>query len=521
MKIKNLIIGAGPGGIQLGYFLSKRNEDYLIVEKSDTAGSFFQSLPRHNKLISINKVHTGFDNPEINLRWDWNSLLTDKKDKPLLFKDYSKEYFPKANLFVDYLNDFVGTYNLNVSYSTTVLNISKNQDNLFVVKTDKETYYAEKVICGTGISKSYIPYFEGVEYTETYKSFDMDPKRYSNKRVMVVGKGNSGLETADFLIEHASVIHLISPNPVKLAWKTHYVGHVRAINNNFLDTYQLKSQNTILDADIEKVELLKNGDKRVHFTYNHAEGQRLTLDVDYIIMCTGFMFDDTMFDKETCAVEISDCGKFPKMTSEWESTSVKDLYFAGVLTHFRDYQKSFSGFIHGFRYNSRCLDQILNVKENNLGLESTDFEFDLERLIRIFIDRINEDSAMFQQPGFIGDVYVLNKIDEKISLIKGIPVDYFKDKKCDGKIYFQITMEYGKLDGILDPFNIYRYPDDGQKSAFIHPICRMYNGKDLIKEYHLPEDLENNWDNEMYISPFRNFLQKIWSLKELETKITV
>ncbi|WP_394749617.1 NAD(P)-binding domain-containing protein [Spongiimicrobium salis] len=519
MKIKHLIIGAGPGGIQLGYYLSKRNEEYILIEKSNKAGSFFQTMPRHNTLISINKVYTGFDDYEINQRWDWNSLLTEKEDEPFLFKKYSEEYFPKANLYVDYLNDFVENYGINVSYNTTVLNVSKNEDNLFVVTTDKETYYAEKVICATGKSKSYVPNFEGVELAETYEKFDIDPKKYTNKRVMIVGKGNSALETADSLVEHAAVIHLISPNPIRLAWKTHYVGHVRAVNNNFLDTYQLKSQNTILDADIEKVELLENGKKRVHFTYNHAEGQKLALDVDYLILCTGFMFDDTIFKGGNCKIEISDCGKFPKMTSEWESTTVKDLYFMGVLTHFRDYQKSFSGFIHGFRYNAKCFDQILKSKEENSEFQYTNFKFDVESFIQKFIDRVNQDSAMFQQPSFIGDIYVLNKSDDQISLIKSIPVDYFRDKKCEEKIYFQATMEYGKLDGIVDPFNIYRYPEDGGKSAFIHPICRLYHGSDLIEEYHLPEDLENNWDNEMYIGPFRNFLQGVWSHNILDASV--
>jgi hypothetical protein len=44
-------------------------------------------------------------------------------------------------------------------------------------------------------------------------------------------------------METAAVIHVAGPHSIRMAWRTHYVGHLRAVNNNFLDTYQLKSQN--------------------------------------------------------------------------------------------------------------------------------------------------------------------------------------------------------------------------------------------------------------------------------------
>jgi hypothetical protein len=60
-----------------------RAVDYLVLEAGDAAGTFFRTFPRHRQLISINKPHTGTDDPELNLRLDWNSLLTD--DPALLF----------------------------------------------------------------------------------------------------------------------------------------------------------------------------------------------------------------------------------------------------------------------------------------------------------------------------------------------------------------------------------------------------------------------------------------------------
>src|SRR5262245_51249455 len=93
-----LVIGAGPAGLQLGYYLQKAGHRYLILEAGDSAGTFFKKFPRHRTLISNNKVNTGYTDAEKNLRWDWNSLLSDRED--LLFKNYSKKYFPPADEMV-------------------------------------------------------------------------------------------------------------------------------------------------------------------------------------------------------------------------------------------------------------------------------------------------------------------------------------------------------------------------------------------------------------------------------------
>ena len=49
--------------------------DYVILEKEHTPGSFYESYPRHRKLISINKRFTGRADAMFNMRHDWNSLL--------------------------------------------------------------------------------------------------------------------------------------------------------------------------------------------------------------------------------------------------------------------------------------------------------------------------------------------------------------------------------------------------------------------------------------------------------------
>ena len=98
--IENIIIGAGPAGLQLGYFFKKYNIEYVILEKNNSCGSFFNNYPHSKKLISINKVNTGSNNKEFNLRHDWNSLLNDEGH---LFKEYSNKFYPDSRLLYNYL----------------------------------------------------------------------------------------------------------------------------------------------------------------------------------------------------------------------------------------------------------------------------------------------------------------------------------------------------------------------------------------------------------------------------------
>jgi len=41
------IIGAGPGGLQLGQLLLEQGVDYVVLDKAAAAGSFYEQYPRH------------------------------------------------------------------------------------------------------------------------------------------------------------------------------------------------------------------------------------------------------------------------------------------------------------------------------------------------------------------------------------------------------------------------------------------------------------------------------------------
>jgi protoporphyrinogen oxidase len=42
-----VVIGAGPAGLQLGYFLQQAGRDYVVLEAGPAAGTFYNTFPRH------------------------------------------------------------------------------------------------------------------------------------------------------------------------------------------------------------------------------------------------------------------------------------------------------------------------------------------------------------------------------------------------------------------------------------------------------------------------------------------
>jgi thioredoxin reductase len=488
-----IVLGAGPAGVQLGYYLQRDGLDYQILEGAPGAGAFFQIYPRHRTLISINKVYTGSDDPEFNMRHDWNSLLSDENEP--LFKDITRDYFPRAASLPEYLHGFVQRHQIRVRYDTPVTRVSREGERFVVESAGGERFTCSYLVVATGVSRAYVPDIPGIEHAEGYEDVSVDPADFINQRVLIIGKRNSAFETADNLVSTASLIHLVSPTSIDMAWQTHYVGDLRAINNNFLDTYQLKSQNAVLDAHVGSIEKRPDGRFEVTFTYRHAEGEVETLVYDRIIRCTGFRFDAEAFD-ESARPELVISDRFPRLTCEWESANQPGMYFAGTLMQSQGYKKATSGFIHGFRYNVRALARMLSAKNHQVGWPAVELELDAEALARHVLGRINRCSDLWQQQAFLADAAVVGP-DGQVEYMCGMPVAYIR---C-----FVVTLEFGPpVEG--DPFKSARIRRDNvvqaASSNFLHPAIREYENGAAVSEHHVIEDLEAQWtEEEEHVGP--------------------
>jgi thioredoxin reductase len=503
-----IIVGAGPAGLQLGYFLKQAGRSFLILEAGDAPGSFFKQFPRHRKLISANKVYTGYSDPVRNLRWDWNSLIGDG-DSPL-FKNYSREFFPHADTMVRYMADFARHHALPVRYATRVENVRR--DSLFRVRTSGgEIVSGQRLVMATGVSRPYIPDIAGIEHAELYADVSVDPEDFAGQRVLILGKGNSAFETADNLMNTASRIYVCSPTPITLSWKSKFVGHLRAVNNNFLDTYQLKLQNVMLDAQVLKIEP-KDGQFLVTFHYAHADGEVEVMEFDRVIACTGFRFDASIFD-ESCKPDLAINNRFPAQTSGFESVNVKDLYFAGTLMQERDFKKKQSGFIHGFRHNIQSLFNLLQERYHGVPWPSRPVAPTASAKAAAVLERANRSPGLWQQTGFLCDVLVRSADGEGLHYYEDVATQYVHDSHLrDNEEYYVITLEFGLdiINASPDPLAVNRiHKDDVENAALstgIHPIIRRYSFGQMTGEHHVLEDIIPEWDEpHSHIAPLERF----------------
>ena len=133
-----VVLGAGPGGLQIAHYLSSAGRDYIVLDAADAPASFFADFPRWRQLISINKREVGrTDSLSYAERHDWNSLLSDAShsaraaasseagsppivsttdarldvaslNASLRFTSWSDAYFPDAGTLREYVAAWAG-----------------------------------------------------------------------------------------------------------------------------------------------------------------------------------------------------------------------------------------------------------------------------------------------------------------------------------------------------------------------------------------------------------------------------
>lgn len=114
-----------------------------------------------------------------------------------------------------------------------------------------ETWTSDHLIVSTGYSVKKPPScLEALMVEDGVRLYDYgnfppaptgDEAWCRNKKILVLGNGNSAFETTNILSNCASVVMLGYASKPTFSPITHYVGSVRMRNADILDRYQLKS----------------------------------------------------------------------------------------------------------------------------------------------------------------------------------------------------------------------------------------------------------------------------------------
>eukprot|EP01084_Bolivina_argentea_P147270 257698_1 len=532
-----IIFGAGPAGLQMGYLMQhfdpETKYDYLIIERNNIAGNFFNKYPRHRKLLSINKVYTGNPHHEFNLRHDWNSLLTPKKTEnkftynintdqyKMKFANYSEEYYPDRADLAKYLSDFSNYFDLNILYNAEITNVEQDElnDDIFLIDIQISSkpqniydpnndtceitylkYSCKHLFVATGLSKPNIPPIPGIDAATSYSDMSMDLNFYKNKKIAVLGGKNSAFEIAHWVSQVSAHTHIFPILMPRFSYETHYVGDVRSINMEFLDHYLLKSLDAITEQTILQIEI--NYDNETDTFQLPPKDKDVLKDLqrpwplrgkyDIVIHATGFLFDCSIFSDEICAKLIPNPRKvrYPVITNQYTAKRVTNMHFLGGLMHSVDWKKSAGGFIHGYRYLIKTLfHQIVEKSYKNSKIK-----IELEEITKYFMIRMNTGSSYYQMFSVMNDVVVIRKKENDDGSVIRYAEYYYdilisqlntlidsKDKCSDIiAMTFDYNNEFIGHDVVL--YDRDRVVQDYRKSKdakFLHPILRYYSCKIL------------------------------------------
>jgi thioredoxin reductase (NADPH) len=164
-----LIIGAGPAGISASLRAIERKLNYMAIERDEIGGTVAK-YPRQ-KLV-----------------------MTSPVEFPLSGK-FKKTELSKEEL-LSFWNSILQKVDFRVRANENVENIQKGEDGIFVIVTNKGQYRSHTVVLALG--RTGTPRKLGIKGEELpkvmYRLIEAD--HYVNKKILVVGGGDSAIEAA-------------------------------------------------------------------------------------------------------------------------------------------------------------------------------------------------------------------------------------------------------------------------------------------------------------------------------------
>jgi thioredoxin reductase len=370
-----IVIGSGPGGLQVSYSLRSFGVRHAVLSADPAPGGMFRRWPFFQRLLSWTKPHAPVERgtPAYE-RYDWNSLLGDELETRAIAPSFmdGTSYFPSRPEMEANLAAFAERAHLDVRYDcrwtgTRVLAGPADTDR-FEIETSDGLYTCETLVLAVGVAEPYTPPGLGMEHAYHYA--DVRPaETYAGRRVCIIGKQNSGFELANGLLPWAKQLILVSPSHAKLSVDTKSLVGVRARYVQPFEDYVLGGGVSILDAAIDRVERSADGALDVHLRRTDGGGD-LLVTVDDVISATGFVAP--LGNLPDLGLTTFGASRLPTVTPWWESTTLPGVFVAGTLSQAakglqRHGLPANSGAVHGSRYNARVLAR--HIAATRFGVE--------------------------------------------------------------------------------------------------------------------------------------------------------
>jgi thioredoxin reductase len=407
-----VVVGSGPGGLQMSTSLRSLGIDHALLSADDAPGGMFRRWPHFQRLLSWTKPYSPEERgTRAYERYDWNSLLTDDPAARSLqagFMDGSS-YFPSRSEMQQNLEAFVDRTALPIRYGCRWEATRREEGPggpWVVLETSDGEYRCRDAIFAVGVAEPRRSTIPGIELAHHYA--EVRPvESYAGRRVFIIGKMNSGFELASGLLPWAASITLSSPSPAKLSVVTHSLVGVRARYTQPFEDNALGGGVVILNASIEGVE---RADGALLVRVRRTDtSEALTYPADDVIEATGFVCP--LLDLPALGVATFGLARVPAQTTWWESATVPGIWFAGTITQGQPGLKKHgippnSGAVHGHRYNARLL--AWHLAELRFGRERPRPAIEAASLVPYLLDEATRAPELWHQKAFLARVVLVS-----------------------------------------------------------------------------------------------------------------
>jgi thioredoxin reductase len=489
-----VVIGSGPGAIQVSYSLRRLGVDHAVISADPSPGGMFRKWPFLQRLLSWTKPHAPVERgTRAYERYDWNSLLGEEPATRALQPGLmdGSSYFPSRAEMEANLVAFVARAGMDIRFGCRWTGTRREpgpEGDAFVVETTDGEYRCQAMIVAVGVAEPHTPPGPGMELTHHYA--DVRPvQTYAGRRVFIIGKQNSGFELATGLLPWARQIVLSSPSQARLSVDTRSLVGIRARYVQPFEDYVLGGGVSVLDAAIDRIERGPRETFVVHVRRTDG-GPDLVLEVDDVIAATGFV--TPLVDLPALGVTTFGASLLPAQTPWWESVSVPGIFFAGTIGQgSRGLRKhgipSNSGAVHGARYNARVLATYL--ARTRFGIEPERPLIAPDAVATFLATELAEAPELFHQRGYLARVLTADGAgglrDDGIQPLAHIldsdgPDALIASLEADGTgAIFPVV--YSRIGGrvverVIDPDPLLRYDTNETRLAIADLASRIATG---------------------------------------------
>jgi thioredoxin reductase len=421
-----VVLGTGPGGLQMSYCLTRLGIDHALLSADDEPAGMFRRFPFFQRLISWTKPFAPAERGSREYeRYDWNSLLAEDEAARALVPGFmdGTSYFPSRAEMEKALVTFAERTDITARYGCR-WEATRQEEGGFVVTTSDGEYRCEAFVVAVGMTEPWKPDIPGLDQVPHYVETE-EAKAYAGQRVFIMGKRNSGFELADGLLPWARQIILGSPRPARLSVVTHSTSGARARYLQPYEDFVLSGGTFVVDAAIDRVERTGGG-WRV-FAKGTTRPVDMVFDVDRVIVATGFT--TPLGDLPDLGVATFYQGRLPAQTAFWESASLPGIFFAGSITQgslgLKKYGRpSSSAAVHGLRYNARVLAQ--HLAEARFGKDIPRPKLSPPEVVPFLLAEATRGPELWHQESYLSRVVSFDSsrgiVDEGI-----VPLAHFVD----------------------------------------------------------------------------------------------